>query len=111
LTPPARGGTVRAMRGVRDTLDGDAPPAELPPALAALWWLAKGGLRPGPEWARAHEIVQRREGDAVYDEIHALVHCIEGDRSNAAYWARRAGAEPPVGAEPAWDALLARLEG
>jgi hypothetical protein len=32
-----------------------------------------------------------QEGDAAYDLVHALVHWIEGDESNASYWYRRVG--------------------
>ena len=34
------------------TFDAPEPPATLSPPLQALWWLGKGGLRPGPEWER-----------------------------------------------------------
>ena len=40
---------------------------------------------------KAHEICQSHEGEAMFDWIHALVHRIEGDDGNAAYWYRRAG--------------------
>ncbi len=42
-----------------DSLDAAEPPAGLSPPLQALWWLRKGGLRPGAEWERAHAICQR----------------------------------------------------
>lgn len=50
-------------------------------------------FRQGPNWERAHEIVQRHEGVSVFDAIHALLHRIEGDTTNAAYWDRRAGTD------------------
>jgi hypothetical protein len=43
------------------------------------------------DWQRAHEIVQEHEEDAVANWIHALVHRMEGDLSNARYWYGRAG--------------------
>ena len=60
------------------------PPAELTPALAGLWWDAKG------DWKQAHESAQKNEGaDASW--VHAYLHRKEGDQENAAYWYRRAG--------------------
>lgn len=41
------------------------------------------------DWHGAHEIVQRHEGDARADWIHAVLHRIEGDLGNAEYWYRR----------------------
>ena len=42
------------------------------------------------EWERAHEIVQDLNSqEAAW--IHAVLHRIEGDNSNAAYWYRQAG--------------------
>ncbi len=71
--------------------DTPEPPATLSPPLQALWWLKKGGLGPGPEWERAHDICQGAEGTPDYDRVHALAHWIEGDRSNSDYWYRRSG--------------------
>ncbi|MEO8420475.1 MAG: hypothetical protein ABI457_04720 [Hyphomicrobium sp.] len=42
------------------------------------------------DWAAAHDIAQRHEGDAVADWLHAALHKIEGDDGNARYWYRRA---------------------
>jgi len=79
------------------------PPAGLPPALAALWWAAKG------DWDKAHGIVMKEEGrDAAW--VHAYLHRVEGDASNAGYWyrqARHAAATGPLEAE--WDAIAAAL--
>ena len=41
------------------------------------------------DWAAAHDIAQRHEGDAVADWLHAVLHKIEGDDGNARYWYRR----------------------
>jgi hypothetical protein len=40
---------------------------------------------------KAHQICQEHEGSPLYDWVHALIHRIEGDDANAAYWYRRAG--------------------
>jgi hypothetical protein len=93
------------------SLGADAPPAGLSPPLAALWWLAKGGLAVGPAWERAHEICQAHEGTRGCDLVHALAHLIEGDAGNAGYWYRRAGS--PVGQDPAaeWERIARELAG
>ena len=94
------------MNQMLGSLGAAEPPADFSPPLQALWWLKKGGLRPGPEWERAHEICQTAEGTPAYDRVHALAHWIEGDRSNSDYWYRRAGAKregADVEAEWAWQ--------
>ena len=60
------------MPDLAASLDADAPPDGLSPPLAALWWLKKGGLGTGPEWERAHEICQSREGDRIPSTKGAL---------------------------------------
>ncbi len=57
----------------------------------ALELLKTGCLKVGPDLESAHEICQENEGDPAFDWIHALIHRIEGDDGNAAYWYRRAG--------------------
>ena len=47
--------------------------------------LAKG------DWDKAHAIVQDDEGDAEAAWVHAHLHRVEGDESNAGYWYARAG--------------------
>ncbi len=42
------------------------------------------------DWDAAHQIAQRNP-DAYGNWLHAILHKIEGDRSNAAYWYNRAG--------------------
>ena len=75
-------------------------PAGLSPELQALW-LCRAG-----RWDEAHGVAQEihtREGS----RIHALLHLIEGDESNARYWFARAGVAA-VGREEI-DAEWARL--
>lgn len=55
----------------------------------ALWWLKQGNLRTGPDWTRAHEICQMREGARDFDLVHALCHWIEGDIANRDHWYRK----------------------
>lgn len=61
-----------------------APAAELSSELKALW-LARKGL-----WDQAHAVVNGIPS-AMGSWIHAHLHRIEGDLSNAAYWYSRAG--------------------
>jgi hypothetical protein len=84
------------------TTSGNLPPAGLSPALEALWHLRKG------DWNRAHSIVQDHEDDKAYAAVHAHLHRIEGDLSNAGYWYRRAGRKVADGAlEEEWKSLVA----
>jgi hypothetical protein len=49
------------------------------------------------DWQGAHLIAQDHEGERLANWIHAVVHRMEGDLSNASYWYRhcgRASAEP-----------------
>ena len=41
------------------------------------------------DWEGAHALAQRMEGDAIADWLHAILHKIEGDPSNARYWYAR----------------------
>jgi hypothetical protein len=80
-----------------------APPADLPAPLAALWWDAKG------DWAQAHAQVDALESvDGM--AVHAYLHRKQGSASNADYWYQRAGRNfqrPTLDAE--WTALVAGL--
>lgn len=44
------------------------------------------------DWAAAHVIVQA-DKSKLASWIHAIAHLLEGDRSNANYWYRRANQE------------------
>lgn len=46
------------------------------------------------KWDAAHQLVQPYS-DRTSCLIHAYLHRVEGDLSNAAYWYRRAGEEMP----------------
>lgn len=46
-------------------------------------------------WQNAHDIVQDIDNPNAY-WIHAYLHRVEGDDSNAAYWYRRAGRAMPT---------------
>jgi len=87
------------FQSFRDSLANAEPPPGLPPALAALWWDAKG------DWDRAHEHAQERE-DADGMRVHAYLHRKEGDEPNAHYWYRRAAATPStLSLDAEWEEL------
>lgn len=79
-----------------------APQGELLHAIE----LARAG-----EWDAAHEVVQRYEDDATAAWLHAVLHKVEGDLSNARYWYRRADRMDHVADEPRaeLDAMQAEL--
>jgi hypothetical protein len=85
------------------SLRRNEPPVDSAPALAALWWVKKG------DWERAHEIVMNAD-DADAAWVHAHLHRVEGDRSNAQYWYRQAKKPTATGTFDAeWEAMVAAL--
>jgi hypothetical protein len=87
----------------RSTLSAATPPAELMPALVALWHDAKG------DWDEAHRIAQDIE-DANGAWVHAYLHRKEGDLSNAGYWYRRANkAEARDALDVEWERIVLAL--
>lgn len=62
-------------------------------AARALDLIEASGFTMNADCEAAHDIAQAHEGDALFDAIHALIHRIEGDLGNAAYWDRRAGTD------------------
>jgi hypothetical protein len=93
------------MAEFKASLSGAAPAPTLNAPLAALWWAAKGG------WDAAHKLVQDEStADAAW--VHAYLHRVEGDLSNASYWYRRA--RQPVAAGPLeteWERMTSALLG
>ena len=80
-----------------------APASALAPPLAALWWAAKG------DWDKAHRIVQDEPTrEAAW--VHAYLHRVEGDLSNAGYWYRQA-AQPAAkdSTEAEWERIVSAL--
>jgi hypothetical protein len=61
------------------------------------------GLLVAGDWQAAHVIVQD-DPSPLASWAHAIVHLMEGDRANAAYWYRRAGRP-----EAAPDAIAAEI--
>ena len=87
----------------RRSLTKTKPPADLAPALAALWWAGKD------QWDKAHSIVMD-EGGKACAWVHAYLHRVEGDLANAGYWYGQA--QRPVPTKPLaveWDAIAETL--
>ena len=81
----------------------EAMPDQLSSPLQALWY-AKAG-----EWDLAHQIAQEA-GSLEGDWVHAYLHRVEGDLSNASYWYRRAGRKMPEATlEEEWAELVDTL--
>ena len=73
-------------------------------ALQAIWWAGQG------DWNTAHERAQQDEGNPDCDLVHAHLHRVEGDASNARYWYRRAGEPvPDTPLDEEWASIARRL--
>lgn len=85
----------------------DRPPSGLAPEIEALWLTKKD------RWEPAHDVAQEIHTQTG-SWIHALLHRIEGDLGNAAYWYSRAG-RPAVretgGIHQEWREIAAHLLG
>jgi hypothetical protein len=77
------------------------PTTNIPVALQALRKLAAG------DWDGAHALVQD-DPSAEAAWVHAHLHRVEGDLSNAGYWYRRAGRAAATGSLDEERAEIAR---
>ena len=76
------------------------PPSDLDPYLKALWWGRRGA------WEASHDQVNELD-TAIGSWVHAWLHRVEGDLSNAAYWYRLAGRAVAEGdLEEEWRELV-----
>jgi hypothetical protein len=79
------------------------PPGGLSLPLRTLWWEAKG------DWKRAHECAQEDRSPSG-SIVHAYLHRVEGDLSNAGHWYNRAGRQPATGSlAEEWAALASEF--
>ena len=90
---------------LKATLDHDAPPEGLTDEVRAMWLSSREG------WEAGHVIVQEIESpEAAW--VHAHLHRIEGDLSNAAYWYRRAETSiSQTTLEEEWEQLASEFLG
>lgn len=85
-------------------LPGGTPPDGISPELQALWHAKVGA------WEAAHDIAQDIP-TVTGSWIHGLLHAIEGDFGNSAYWYRLAG-QPPIrheGIDAEWERIVRTL--
>jgi hypothetical protein len=95
---------MKTMDAFRGSLSDAAPPADISPALQALWWAGKG------EWDNAHKVCQQHEDNDDVNWVHAHLHRQEGDMRNAGGWYKRAGKGMPTGELQAeWDGLASEF--
>lgn len=73
----------------KNSLSLDAPMAGFTALQLALWHTGKNN------WQQAHDITQMYEGENDFDRLHAYLHRVEGDESNARYWYRRCNTVMP----------------
>ena len=72
----------------------DTPPQSLSEPLQAMWYSKKR------DWETAHNIAQSISSELGF-WIHAYLHRVEGDLSNADYWYKRIGKPPHSGSPEA----------
>lgn len=91
------------LEDFKASLDHEEPPGSIDGTLKALWHDAKG------DWDKAHQIAQDQP-DPLGAWVHAYLHRVEGDESNADHWYRRA--ERPHSTAPLpqeWDEIASAL--
>ena len=91
------------LANFKESIARNEPPAGVAKALGALWYEARG------QWDRAHELAQQApDPDGAW--VHAYLHRVEGDESNAGYWYRRADRPHSKADLPAeWEEIAAAL--
>jgi hypothetical protein len=98
------GGKIMDFRTFKDSLSQEQPPEELNAPLRALWLDAKG------DWEGAHDALQGQPDRGGAGWVHAYLHRVEGDLSNARYWYTRAG--KPESTQPLdveWEQIAKEL--
>ncbi len=99
--------SLDSLAAVLESVANDAePPPATPVALQALWLAKKG------EWHRSHDLVDGID-TPLGAWIHAHLHVLEGDLSNAEYWYRRAGrrSRSPQEAAAEWEEMVKSIVG
>ncbi len=87
----------------KSSLELNAPPEAADRMLQAMWHQAKG------DWDKAHKLAQG-QGDQTGAWVHAYLHRVEGDQSNAGYWYRRAGKpHASLSLQDEWDEIVGAL--
>ena len=71
-----------------ESLTSEHPPEGLDAPETALWYALKS------DWATAHDLINDLD-DPMAMRLHAYLHRVEPDLSNARYWYRRCGLDMP----------------
>ena len=69
------------------SLKNNSPPIGISKPMQAMWYAKKGN------WYKAHQIAQNITSDSG-SWIHAYLHRVEGEESNARYWYNMANIKP-----------------
>ena len=76
--------SIMTLDAFKASVERDIPPETVGLALQALWHAAKG------DWETAHKVAQDDKTE-LGAWVHAYLHRVEGDLSNADYWYVKAG--------------------
>ncbi len=91
------------LQTFKTSVEDEAPPSGIDGGLQALWQDAKGN------WEAAHALAQDTP-DPEGAWVHAYLHRVEGDESNAGYWYGRAGkAHSQAPLQEEWDEIASAL--
>tara|TARA_B100000459_G_scaffold112240_1_gene65934 strand:- start:460 stop:849 length:390 start_codon:yes stop_codon:yes gene_type:complete len=72
------------VAGFQASIIEEKPPARTSLALQSLWHVAKG------DWETAHKVaLEDKSASGAW--VHAYLHRVDGNLSNAGYWYRKAG--------------------
>ena len=91
------------IREFISSLEKSEPPPEISLPLQALWYARKG------DWEHSHSIAQEvPTPDGSW--VHAWLHRVEGDNSNARYWYNRAGQPMPKSpVDEEWESIATNI--
>jgi hypothetical protein len=91
---------IKSLDGFKKSFQHASPAAALSVYAKALWWAGKG------DWDKAHDLIQD-VNDRNASQIHAYLHRVEGDISNANYWYTKTGGQTPTySLEEEWADLV-----
>ena len=91
---------IASLSDFKSSLSGSEPPEELSFCGKALWWAGNGN------WDKSHDLIQDGN-DLSSVRIHAYLHRLEGDLSNAQYWYTKAGTfMQAIPLEKEWEDLV-----
>ncbi len=91
---------IKSLNDFKKSFQDESPSAALSVYAKALWWAGRGN------WDKAHDLIQD-VNDRKASQIHAYLHRMEGDLSNANYWYVKAGTQTPnYSLEEEWEVLV-----